>query len=542
MPRRATGTVQWVGDPDRPLATDHFKARLRLPNPADPTKPLRPWVELPAGLTLDQAKVKAAELQALARAEHYRPAPKFADVPTARDVETVREWFERWIAARKKRGRKSSRTIRSRAETWILPRLGSRPMARVTRAEIEAWVEWIDDEVLAEHLGWRTATHAWTTLTKMFKDARVSKTVSLRLRTDNPTVDVLPPERGVSKAKQFLYPSEVTKLLGCADVPLALRRTYAVAVYLYPRTGEIEALHREDLDLDHASVQLHRAMDPETGVIHETKGRAARRVALEPELVPLLRGMFDETPEAVRLFEPYPLARDRARQLRSMLQRAGVTRRELYVTDATRTQITLHDLRATGITWAAVRGDAPLQIMYRAGHKDLETTLDYVRLADGVRGSFGVPFPPLPEALLGVHGEGFGPGSVSGGGGVSEERRAEGVSRQRGEIAEFPPGGFASTDSSRFPAFGAGDSPTIGRDRSESVAPKDRSGTDPAPPTTPRLALLRATLTAIGEMIEEGDLAGARIAEESLRQLLGAEAPAPVEARPGVVTTGRGRP
>lgn len=47
--------------------------------------------------------------------------------------------------------------------------------------------------------------------------------------------------------------------------------------------------------------------------------------------------------------------------------------------------ITFHDLRATGITWMAVRGDDPLKIKQRAGHASLSTTEGYIRLAEELR-------------------------------------------------------------------------------------------------------------------------------------------------------------
>ena len=63
--------------------------------------------------------------------------------------------------------------------------------------------------------------------------------------------------------------------------------------------------------------------------------------------------------------------------------------------------MTFHDLRATGVTWCAVRGDDPLKIMQRAGHADFETTKVYLREAENLAQGFGVPFSPLPEELHG---------------------------------------------------------------------------------------------------------------------------------------------
>jgi hypothetical protein len=62
--------------------------------------------------------------------------------------------------------------------------------------------------------------------------------------------------------------------------------------------------------------------------------------------------------------------------------------------------ITFHDLRATGITWLAIRGDAPQAIQARAGHTDYATTLGCILEAESIRTGFGDVFPPLPSALL----------------------------------------------------------------------------------------------------------------------------------------------
>ena len=90
------------------------------------------------------------------------------------------------------------------------------------------------------------------------------------------------------------------------------------------------------------------------------------------------------------------------RGFRFYLERAGVTRAELHTKsdDPTRKPISFHDLRATGITWMAVRGDEPLRIQQRAGHTDFQTTQIYIRQAEAVREGFSEVFPALPECLL----------------------------------------------------------------------------------------------------------------------------------------------
>ena len=92
----------------------------------------------------------------------------------------------------------------------------------------------------------------------------------------------------------------------------------------------------------------------------------------------------------------------RASTLRVHLELAGVTRRELHEGAAGRSMhMTAHDLRSTGMTWAILRGDDWGHVRDRAGHSHLSMTDKYVREAQHLgAGSFGTPFPPLPESFL----------------------------------------------------------------------------------------------------------------------------------------------
>jgi integrase-like protein len=134
--------------------------------------------------------------------------------------------------------------------------------------------------------------------------------------------------------------------------------------------------------------------------VKATKTETARRIPIEAELIPLLRALRDEARGEGRVFK-MPSVGILSRKLKLYLARAGVERSDLFHSDATRKAITFHDLRATGITWMAARGDDPLRIMQRAGHADFETTKIYLREAENLSSAFGSVFPALPESLLG---------------------------------------------------------------------------------------------------------------------------------------------
>src|SRR5262249_47317880 len=153
-------------------------------------------------------------------------------------------------------------------------------------------------------------------------------------------------------------------------------------------------LEWSDVDLDHGTIHVHRSTDRTRHGTKATKTDAARRIPIEPALVPLLRAMRAESSGrgvVIRM----PSTGKQSNKLRAYLRRVGVTREDLFTSDATRKAITFHDLRATGVTWCAVRGDDALKIMQRAGHADFTTTQIYMREAENLAAGFGAVFPPL---------------------------------------------------------------------------------------------------------------------------------------------------
>jgi integrase len=226
-----------------------------------------------------------------------------------------------------------------------------------------------------------------------------AKQRDLRVREDNPALGVEPPDRGTRKGKQFLYPSEFGLIAQNDRIPRAWQRFIALALYLFPRAGELEALEWEDVDLERGVVHVHRSIDRARGSTKSTKTGSPRRFNVEPAALPLLRKMHEERTGDGVVLERMPRHRDLAEGLRTYLEVAGVKRPELFTTDKTRKAITFHDLRATGLTWMAIRGDEPLRIMQRAGHESFATTQLYVREAEAIREGFGEVFPPLTSLI-----------------------------------------------------------------------------------------------------------------------------------------------
>ncbi len=383
MARQRTGTVKLRGD--------HYDARITLNDGS------RPWIHLPAGLTEKQARAKAVSLTETARKGGGVLVSKGGG--GASSDETFEVWAERWCKAREERGLTSVKDDRGRLRKWVFPHLGARPMVEIKRLDLERLVEELDASVRAELLSWKTARNTWGVVSKMFDDACRSKTLALRVLTENPCVGIRGPDEGVKKSKSYLYPTEFARLVACPRVPIRWRRLFAVAIYTYTRAGELEALEKEDVDLDALTIHIYRAIDRSAdGEVKETKTNNPRRIPIEEPLVPLLRLLLEET-QGRRLVD-MPPACDLSPRLRQYLEWAGVSRAELFAGDKTRKAITFHDLRATGITWMAIRGDEPIKIMRRAGHENIVTTMGYVREAENLVAPIGAPFPPLPPELL----------------------------------------------------------------------------------------------------------------------------------------------
>lgn len=402
---------------------------FRLSRTADPTR-RRYWVDDYATpdvkiATLEDARRLAHRLSVRALDDKIGPSRAVA---RGAALDTCDEWFEKWFKDRESREAvTTSRHDRGRYTTHVGPIIGTWRMASLPREKIEEVVAALDAKILIGKKGapgglsWKTAATTWGTISKAFKDACGGKATALRVRADNPTIGVAPPERGGKKSKAFLYPSEFWDLITsralthgeglpahvAANVANASRRwlrSFALAAYLGTRAGELAVLEWSDVDLKHWTVTIHRAAVRDSGrkKIKGTKTEAPRSFEIEPALRPLLLAMHREQGKpATGAIINLPHECDLSSRLVQYLKWAGVKRPALYARDATRCPVTFKDLRATYCTWRAIRGDDPLKIQRAAGHTSLNTTQIYIREAEDLGGRAGQPFPPLPAFLLG---------------------------------------------------------------------------------------------------------------------------------------------
>jgi integrase len=359
-----------------------------------------------------EADVLIDEAQSPAHQQGLAPPKARAPSARAQSAETVRQYFARWQADRRKHGIRDVDTENSRFTHHIEPLLGSLRIQEVTSDNLEDLVTQLEKKIAAHAIKFKTANNVWAIASKMFGDAKSSRRRELRVRADNPAANVRGPDPSlhVKRRKSYLYPSEFLQLLSSEKVPVRWARIYALAIYTYGRAGEQAALTCEDVDLQARKIELVKQLDAKTGELRETKESAKFAIPIEPNLLPLLEHLMREAGGKGPLLQADRAAgqvhglprNDASAKLRRHLQMAGVTRSVLFADDELRKPLTFHDLRGTAATWMALRGDPPLTIQQRIGHRQFSTTQLYIREAEAVGqgAEIGEPFPPLPERLL----------------------------------------------------------------------------------------------------------------------------------------------
>jgi len=409
-PRR-TGSVEPYTRADGSV---YYRARIRL---KDGT---RERVDIPPKYCYSEERreLYAAAMQEREdeRGELY--AKKLARVAamqgtTSGGAETFGAYRQRLNEHREELGKGSGDP--SAWKAWIGPHLGPLAAARITREDLESFRDKLDAEIAThkrtagkEGLSSKRALNIWSEVTTTLKAAVNAKRRDLRIRSDNPCIGILPPEKGDARKKTFLYPTEVQALLTFDGTPLQWRKVYAIGSYLYLRPGELRALTWGDVDLDAMIVHVTKAFDERGGTTKEPKTEnGVRDVPIPPTLAPLLRRMRkreDGTDrDATELVLPLLGAltdNRRATNIRIDLQRAGVGRPRLFENTATTMGVNFRSLRDSGITWLAIAGVDVVKMQRRAGHDSIETTMGYVKQAEDLTGSIGEPFGPLPDALV----------------------------------------------------------------------------------------------------------------------------------------------
>ena len=228
----------------------------------------------------------------------------------------------------------------------------------------------------------------------------IRRTMSLavypaRLRATNPIPKGWLPRVKAAKATAYLYPDEDARLLGCVDVPLLRRIAYALLHREGIRRGELARLTWSDVDIERGLLKLD-----------QNKTNDPRAWTLGADVVIALRAwkamQGGAASEKIIMQNGVPLYVEQlADDLRTDIERADITRPELFERSKTRRRIVAHALRAGFVTVALANGKSEAWVSSRTGHRSSTMINRYRRAAEthveANLGWFAPMFAAVPE-------------------------------------------------------------------------------------------------------------------------------------------------
>lgn len=385
--RRADGTIYYVA---RVRLGDDSRERKIVPEKHSAT---RERAELYAA-ALQEREDETGELLAAKCARQAEDAKR----NDQRHGETWDQWFDRYLPT--KECSDGHRRINGHvAKKWISPVIGAKPIAKLTRDDIEDVRDKLDRALDAKEIRSATARNAWSVLTGALKAANASRDRSLRVHSAPLHFNILPPKRGTARQRPWLYPREWSALAASRAVPLPFLHAAAIALYTGLRPGELVTLTWADVDLDARTISISKALDAEAGDAKAPKTAAGQRVIpILDTLYPLLDALAGDDDAPV--LGAFNMNEDHVAQtFRDHLALAGVDRPRLTADNETEEPIDFRSCRDTHATWLALGGVNDKIIQRRMGHASPTTTDRYVKAAETFATEHvGEPFPPLPIA------------------------------------------------------------------------------------------------------------------------------------------------
>jgi len=287
--------------------------------------------------------------------------------------EQLRTYAERWVRSRRVRGKPlAPRTVALyewQLQRHILPTLGRRQLRNLDSTTVRGWYERLADPA--------TGPGA-ITAAKCYRLLRAILNTAVRdgeLRSSPCVLVGAGDEHSAPRPAVALH-----EVLGiAAAVPDRWRAFVLVAAFGGLRIGELTALTRDHVDLDHGSVDVVASAGFLPGGrrhVGPPKSRAGVRVVALPEIA------ADSLRRHVALY-----AEQEPDGLVFIGPRGGAVRESTFGTKVWRptlrklnlSHLHFHDLRGFAATLAAVSGATTAELMYRLGHATPDLALRYQR-------------------------------------------------------------------------------------------------------------------------------------------------------------------
>jgi integrase len=269
---------------------------------------------------------------------------------------TVQEFADRWLAGRSDLADRTRELYRYLLDKHVIPTLGPLTLADLSPSTVREWHQRIANDHAT------TAAKAYRLLSTIMKTAVADEVIAR-----NPCQ-----VKGAASEKASERPiASMAEVQALAD---AMTESTRIAVLLASwcqlRRGELLGLRRRDVDTLHGTVSVvvtRTKTMAGTMVDKAPKSVAGRRtVAVPPNILPALKDhLADQMApgrDALVLAGGY-------RSLRTAWDNAR--------NKVGRTDLRLHDLRHSGLTWSAATGATVAELMHRAGHASPAAALRY---------------------------------------------------------------------------------------------------------------------------------------------------------------------
>ncbi len=251
--------------------------------------------------------------------------------------------------------------------TWLLekhltPTLGSKALSEIDPSTVRAW----HSRIANQHP--TTAAKAYRLLSSIMRAAVADEVITRNPCQVKGAAVERSPERPIASV------AEVSALADA--MPGHLKVAVILAAWCQLRRGELLGLRRRDIDLLRGTVNVELTRGPRMGgaeIIKAPKTEAGRRAVAIPETVlPAverhLNRFVGAHPDA-----PFLVGEKGRALLVKALNKAWVAARS----KVGRTDLRLHDLRHSGLTWTAATGATLAELMHRAGHASPAAALRY---------------------------------------------------------------------------------------------------------------------------------------------------------------------
>ncbi|GAA0627529.1 site-specific integrase [Sporichthya brevicatena] len=299
--------------------------------------------------------------------------PPDLTTPPPTEVPTFETYARTWIAQRTNR-KGQPLAVRTRElyeqllENRLAPTFGDLPPAEITPPAVRSWY--------AQQASTPTArAHAYALMRAILTTA-----VEDGLLGSNPC---LVKGGGVTERSRKIRPATLDELGAIvAALPERYRAMALLACWCSLRFGEITALRRADVDLDGRVLRVRQAAaaTKSSGIVVKAPKSSAgvRDVTIPPHLVEDLRAHLRDHAQPGRDGLLFPAAGG-GHMSASALHKVYRRAREA----AGREDLTFHDLRHTGQTYAAAAGANLRELMARAGQSSPGAALRYLHEVDG---------------------------------------------------------------------------------------------------------------------------------------------------------------